>query len=164
MAYRDDVAALEARLAALTADAEVRLRERDEVARLLAETRARADVAPRGSSRRRRAGFPTAFVIAGLAVGIGIAMGSMSESKPSHESSVALAHLEQLADEMCRCVTRTCAERVDDEVAQWSSGVVTSWRARLDAADSQRAAELDAQLATCRDLTVSPGPRSKLEP
>ena len=163
MAYRDDVAALQARLAALTADVDVRVRERDEVARLLAETQVLAAAAPRVRSRRRRTGSPTALVIAGLAAGVGLAIGTMSESKPSRDTVVALAHLEQLADEMCRCVIRTCAERVDGEVAQWSSGLPASWRAQLDAAYSQRAAELESRLWTCRNLTQSPGPRSTLE-
>lgn len=163
MAYRDDVAALEARLAALTIDAAVRVRERDEVARLLAEARARTDAVPQSRSRRDRTGFPTAFVIAGLAAAIGVAAGSLSESKPSPDTGVALAHLEQLANEMCGCVTRSCAERVDDEVAQWSSGIAATWRAHLDTADSERAADLDSRLTTCRNLTQSPGPQSKLE-
>lgn len=61
MAYRGDVEALEARVAALSADLAQRVRERDEAAQLLAEARARAhaeaylaDLDAGGPARRRR--------------------------------------------------------------------------------------------------------------
>lgn len=97
MAYRDDAQALEARLAALTADVAARERERDEAARTLDEARARAhadaylaDLDAGGPARRRRKRIRIAALIAGLAIIVGGLFAYHFRARPDHRFEDAM--------------------------------------------------------------------------
>ena len=53
--------------------------------------------------------------------------------------AATLARLEQLADQMCHCLDRDCADQVVDEMTQWSQELASAGEATLQVNDEQSA-------------------------
>jgi hypothetical protein len=122
MTYRSDTDALEARLDVLQKDLAVRERERDEVARMLAEAR-RADEArrwleARPRRRRRRILIATIGSTVMLLGGFLTYNGMRHESRRERQERVLHA-FERFADEICKCNDRACADDVSNKMMQW---------------------------------------------
>ena len=167
MAYRDDVQALEARVAALSADLAVRVRERDEVARLLDDARARAhaeayiaDLDSGGPARRRRKRLRIAALTAGLAMIIG---GLLAYRARSHEDrfEAAMQTFERFTGDMCQCKDAACAKHVSDDMTTWAMAMEKEWQPppRLDEAQTKRATEIGTRMADCMVKAMSAGER-----
>jgi hypothetical protein len=157
MAYRGDVEALEARVAALTADLAVRVRERDEVARLLDEARARAgaeayfaDLASGGPARRRRRRLRIAAITASVAMIVG---GLFAYRARSHHDryETAMRAFEKFTGEMCQCRDSVCAMKVSDELTRWGTAMQKEWQPppKFDEAQLKRATALGTRLGEC---------------
>jgi hypothetical protein len=126
--YRDDLAALEARYAALEAEVADRERARDEAARMLAEAKARArneeiaaDVRAGGPERRRQRYYMIGTMAAMLAVGIGAAY-HLATRKPTREQRMeaALKKFEGFVDDACACKDKACTDDVQSRLMRWS--------------------------------------------
>ena len=163
MAYRDDVLALEARLAALTADVAERERERDEAARMLHEARARAhadaylaDLAAGGPARRRRKRVRIAAMIAGLVMIVGGLFAYHLRAQRDHRFDDAMQTFAALTDEMCECRDNACATRVTDEMTRWGTTLAKDWpQPKLDATQMKRANDMAMHLAKCMQQAMS---------
>jgi len=128
MAYRNEIDALQARLAMLEVDLGERTLERDEVARMLAEARERArreDHEARAPIRRRRR-WIFAVVAAGLLALGGIASLFVMRSRP-HRLDIdgAIDELQRFSDQMCACkeYDRACGKGVSDAMTKWGQAV-----------------------------------------
>lgn len=157
MAYRDDVEALEARFAALSADLAARERERDEVARLLEEARGRAhaeayiaDLESGGPVRRRRKRVRIAAMTAGLAMLVGGLLAYRGQ-RTDHRFDEAIRGFERFTGEMCQCKDSACAIRVSDDLTRWGTAIQKDWEPapKLDEAQMKRATALGTRLADC---------------
>jgi hypothetical protein len=157
MAYRDDVHALEQRVAALSAELAVRVRERDEAARMLDEARARAaadaylaDLATGGPARRRRTRLRIAATVAGLAMIVG---GLFAYRARTHRDRLgeAMQQFEHFAGEMCQCRDSTCAMQVSDAMTRWGTAMQKEWTPppKLDEATMKRATAIGTRLGDC---------------
>jgi len=129
MAYRNDVDALEARLAAVQRDLDATTRDRDETARLLAEARDRAnndalaaDYAAGGPQRRRRrqVAIVTAAAVAALGGG-GLAYKLTRGPTAAERFERMLADGVTFEHSMCGCKDKACAEAVNDELNRWAT-------------------------------------------
>ncbi|MBV8756539.1 MAG: hypothetical protein JO257_04670 [Deltaproteobacteria bacterium] len=170
MAYRDDVAALEARVAALSADLAVRERERDEAARLLAEARVRADadayladLASGGPARRRR----KRLRIAALAAGLVMIVGGLFAYRARHHDDRferEMRTFERFTDEMCACKDNACAQHVSDDMTKWAQQVEKDWQPmpKFDEAQMKRANDMGMRMARCMQTAMSVGDPSQL--
>lgn len=130
MAYRNDVDALEARLAAVQRDLDSTTRDRDETARMLEEARAgarneelAADYAAGGPIRRRR---KRAAFIAGAA--LLATVGGIATYQATRPSSTAhfdeiMAQFTAFETEICACKGKACADRVLEKMNKWSTGL-----------------------------------------
>src|SRR5215471_3102514 len=125
MVYRDDVAALEARHRALEAELAERTRERDAVACLLAEAKAREEHENRllaetmaGATRRRRQ-----HVAIGAAIAAAVMVVGGAEYRASHRSDDRMAELvaryAMFTDEICRCADVACTMRTTEKMTVW---------------------------------------------
>jgi len=130
MAYRSDVEALEARVHALSAELADRQRERDEVAQLLADARARehaesviADLEAGGPARRRRKKIKIAAAVGALALAIA---GFGYRVTRRHEDKIArvMATFSGYADEMCACSDQQCAQFVSNDMTKWATQLI----------------------------------------
>lgn len=169
MAYRDDVGALEARVAALSADIAVRLRERDEAARLLDEARARAhaaayiaDLEAGGPARRRRKKVRIAAMLAGVAMIVG---GGILALRPHHDDrfETTMRTFEKYTDQMCACRDSACAMHVSDDMTHWAMTVQKEWQPtpKLDDAQMKRATAIGEHMAMCMTKAMAgPEPQS----
>jgi len=164
VAYRDDLAALEARHAALSADVEARERERDHAALLIAEARARADDEARlreaiagGLTRRRRSGAIIAAAIASVALVIGVTVAALHHSRASHMER-ALDTFSVYVDEVCACSDAACSTRVVDELTAWATNEnVKDFDKQVpDEADMKRAAALSQRFTACMQRLQAP--------
>ena len=170
MAYRDDVSALEARLAALSADVAVRVRERDEAARMLDEARARAnaeaylaDLDAGGPGRRRRKRARIAMMIAGLAMIAGGLFAYHLRPQRDHRFEDAMEKFAQFTDDMCQCRDNACATRVGDDMTRWGTAMSKEWpQPKLDEAQTKRANDMAMRFATCWQHALSAGDPSQL--
>lgn len=170
MAYRDDVSALEARLAALSADVAVRVRERDEAARMLDEARARAnaeaylaDLDAGGPARRRRKRIRIAAMIAGLAMIVGGLFAVHLRPQRDHRFDDAMHTFERLTNDMCQCRDNACAMRVSDDMTRWGTQLAKEWpQPKLDETQTKRANDMAMRLATCMQHAMSVGDPSQL--
>ena len=170
MAYRDDVSALEARLAALSADVAVRVRERDEATRMLDEARARAhaeaylaDLAAGGPARRRRKRLRITAMVMGLAMIVGGLFAYHQRPRRDHRFDDAIAKFGQLTNDMCQCRDNACATHVIDDMTRWSTAVTKQWpEPKLDAAQTKRANDMAMRFATCMQHAMSEGDPSQL--
>lgn len=171
MAYRDDVAALEARVAALSADLAVRQRERDEAARLLAEARARAesdaylaDLASGGPARRRRKRARIAAAIAGVTMIVGGVLAYRVTHPKRDRFEEAMRTFQKFSDEMCACKDQTCAQQVSDQMTKWGTEEAKNWEPPPKMTDEQmkRATAVGEQMAKCMTRAMSPADFSQL--
>jgi hypothetical protein len=158
MAYRGDVEALEARVAALTADLAARVRERDETARMLEEARTRAraeaviaDLESGGPARRRRKRLRIAAMTAGLAMIVGGLLAYRARSHHDDRFEAVMHQFEQFAGEMCQCKDSTCAMHVSDDMTRWATTIQKDWdpTPKLAEAQMKRATELGQRMAEC---------------
>lgn len=158
MAYRGDVEALEARVAALTADLAVRVRERDETARMLEEARARAhaeafiaDLESGGPARRRRKRLRIATMTAGIAMIVGGLLAYRARSHPVDRFEAAMHTFDQFTGEMCQCKDAACAMHVSDDMTRWATSMQKEWEPppKLDEAQMKRATEMGQRMGEC---------------
>src|SRR5688500_10580324 len=125
MAYRNDVEALAARLKDLESEVGDRTRERDEVAQLLAEARARESAERYIAETPRRQRKQRIIVVAVLAslvvIGAGFAMfrTTCRGDRPDYIAE-ATAKLQEFTNQMCQCHDATCAQKVSDELTKWA--------------------------------------------
>jgi hypothetical protein len=165
MAYRDDVSALEARLHALSAGLVERERERDEVARLLAEARARAyaesviaDIDAGGPARRRRRKM---WIAAWTAIALAIAGGigyAVVEKRGPDRLEQAFEKFDRFTDQMCECRDDACVKAVSDSMTKWSTEEAKNWQPppKLDAEHQARAEAIAKRLITCMTHATTP--------
>jgi len=124
MAYRDMVDSLAARLAVLETQVGERTRERDDVARMLAEAQARAkdeawvEAAP-VRARRWRRGF-IAVAVAAVLAGIVGALVPARRSSAAAQLDAAIDGMERFANEMCGCSDAQCTQHVSDDMMTWA--------------------------------------------
>ena len=157
MVYRDDVTALEARHRALEADLAERTRERDDVARLLAEAKERAAYESRmlaealaGATRRKRQRTLIAGAIAAAAVIVGAA-----EYRATHRGADRTAELvaryAMFADEICRCNDMACTTRTTDKMTAWAAELAREdpLPSKIDEASMKRMTELAERFTRC---------------
>jgi hypothetical protein len=170
MAYRDDVAALEARVAALSADLAVRMRERDDAARMLDEARARAhaeafiaDLESGGPARRRRKRLRIAAATAGLAMIVGGVL-AYRASHHEHRFEDAMRKLEQFTGEMCLCKDTACVNHVSDDMTRWGTAMQKEWQPppKLDDAQMKRMTDVGTRMADCMAKAMSAGDAEQL--
>ena len=161
MAYRSDVEALEARLADLQRDLADRTRERDEVARLIAESRDRepraailADLAAGGPTRRlqQRALITLGFIVVAV---LGV-LGYRALHRDDRNDRI-MAEFAELTDMMCLCKDKACADAVMAKVTTWGAEVAKeiSEPPKLDEAMTKRASELGTRLGECAAKAMS---------
>lgn len=156
MAYRNDVDALEARHRALEAELAERTRERDDVARMLSEARAREiedaariDAATGGPARRRRRRILLAATL--VAMGMIAGFGYRAHHHRCDRNTRAMERFRALADEMCRCSDTSCATRVGDRMSSWASQAAPDAPrpSRLDEATARRMTEIARRYTRC---------------
>jgi hypothetical protein len=125
--YRDDLAALEARYAALEAEVADRERARDEAARMLAEAKARArneeawaDLVVGGPTRRKQRAMTIGALVAMAAIGVGAVY--LAKRRPSREKreEEMLAMFSGFTDQLCACTNKACADNVQDDMMKWA--------------------------------------------
>jgi hypothetical protein len=142
MAYRDDLAALEARKAAAETELREKARAHDELERLVDEARylARAEAAfgdnGHDSMRRagRRRGLRWLAVTTGLAAGVagvgGLAAHGMPHPLSSPSLEVVFLQMAAYEGAMCGCTelehprSAECVQRVSDEMTRWGTKFV----------------------------------------
>jgi hypothetical protein len=158
MAYRGDLEALEARVAALSADLAERERERDEAARMLEEARARAsaeafiaDLESGGPARRRRKRLQIAAMIAGLVMIVGGLVAYRVRSHHDDRFEQAMQRFEQFTGEMCQCKDSACVTHVSDDMTRWSTAMQKDWQPtpKLDDAQIKRATAVGERMVSC---------------
>lgn len=157
MAYRGDVEALEARVAALSADLAHRVLERDEAAQMLAEARARAnadaylaDLDAGGPARRRRKRLRIASMAAGIAMIVGGVVAYRARSHPDRFAE-AMQTFDRFADQMCQCKDNACVTHVSDDMNAWGMKMAKEWgpEPKLDAVQMKRATAIGERMGTC---------------
>jgi hypothetical protein len=159
MAYRSDTDALEARLDVLTKDLADRTRERDEVARMLAEARDR-DAAQRWLEerpRRRRR-----LLIAGLAAAVMMLGGIVTFFVVRHDSlrerdEQVLRDLEQFTDDMCQCTESKCVTAISNRMNEWAQRMAEDYGPgrKLDEELVKRTATIAERMGKCMTKAMS---------
>jgi hypothetical protein len=163
MAYRNDVDALEARLAALQGDVKETTKARDEVAQLLAEARARAaaeglaaDWAAGGPQRRRRRRIWIAVALATLAVMSTLVTSRLLRHKEDSFTKV-MAQFSVFSDQMCACRDKACVDKVTDEMTRWSQEMAKQDQAPPHMSEEQikAATEIGERMGKCMQSAMS---------
>ena len=159
MAYRDDLDALEARHAALTAEVNERTRERDDVAQLLASARAveaeRRRLADLVASAPARARRRQAFVGVAVAVAATVALGGLAWYRDTHNRDRAMERameqFDRFADQMCMCKDLACSQKVSDDMMKWSQQMAREFAdpPKPDSAAMHRAEDIARRLSDC---------------
>ena len=173
MAYRNDVDALEARLKDLESEVGDRTRERDEVAQLLAEARARESAeryvteAPR---RRRKQRIIVVAVFASLAAVIAAFAIFRTTCRGDRTDYIAeaIAKLQEFTDQMCQCRDATCAQKVGDELTKWGQEMAKRHPNPPSNMTEQQTKDINAiaeKLGMCmqKAMTVTPNPNEPPE-
>ena len=165
MAYRSNVEALEARLKDLESQVGDRTRERDEVAALLAEARAKDDAerhvaeAPR---RRRKRRIIVLAALASLAViAAAFAVFRTTCRNETDQFAEAIATLEKFTDDMCRCRDAACAQKVSDAMTTWSREMAKRHPKPPSRLTSQQEKDITAiadKLGRCMQTAMTPKP------
>ena len=172
MTYRSDTDALEARLDVLDKDVANRTRERDEVARLLAEARntdaARRWLDERPRRRRRRirlVAIASAMLL--LIGGLVMFRAIRHHSQHEHDERV-LAELQHFADSMCQCKDTQCTSAVSDKMTQWGHQLEQQddYYKQHKPSDelSQRMMVIVERLSTCMTKVMSNNPEQPSKP
>jgi hypothetical protein len=162
MAYRGDVEALEARVAALSADLAHRVRERDEAAQLLAEARARAnaeayiaDLDAGGPARRRRKRLRIAAMAAGIAMIVGGVVAYCARPHPDRFEE-AMRTFDRFADEMCQCKDAACVTHISDDMTRWGTQMSKEMpQPKLGDAQMKRAMAIGERMGQCMQKAMS---------
>lgn len=174
MAYRDDLAALEARKAAAEAELLDKTRARDEVARLVEETRylAGAEAAFGGSrpdskwSARRRRRLCAVAVVAGVIAGGG-ALAHRDTTRPASPPPVIeMMFLQMVTYEraLCACTdlaypsSSECVQKISDEMTRWSTEVSKQVPVppSLDEGQLKRVTALGESMGRCMHRAMAP--------
>jgi hypothetical protein len=165
MPYRSDLDALEARYEALNAEVQDRTRERDEVAAMVSEARARHDAAMYERNRRQRRRdrhvalsviATTTVVVAGI-VAAGLAK---SHSRDRHHERV-LAEFTEFVDRTCACTDRACGEKVADDMNKWAMTMASKPDTEMPSASiMHRYEEVTKRYADCMTRVFTPDPAS----
>jgi len=165
MAYRGDVEALEARVAALSVDLAHRVRERDEAAQMLAEARARAnaeaylaDLDAGGPARRRRKRLRIAAMAAGIAMIVGGLVAYRARSHPDRFED-AMRTFDRFADEICQCKDSACVTHVSDDMNVWGMKMAKEWgpEPKLESVQMRRATAIAERMGTCMSRVMNAG-------
>lgn len=168
MAYRDDLAALEARKLATEAELVEKTRARDELARLVDEARylARAERAfaddqpdPRRRARRHRLLLPAAAAAV-------VAGGSVVILRPARPDPVEalFARLATFERAMCECTdlqypsSSECVQRVSDDMTRWGAEQTKQMPVppKLDDRQMKRASEMGERVGRCMQRAMTP--------
>ena len=127
MAYRNDVDALEARLAAVQRDLDATTRDRDETARMLGEARDRvrnddlaADYAAGGPQRRSRRRALIIGATAALATIGGFATYKLTRPSATERFEQVFGQFVGFETAMCKCTDKQCADTVMEGVNKWA--------------------------------------------
>jgi len=162
VAYRNDVEALEARLADLRRDVADRTRERDEVARLIAEMHERdrraailADLQAGGPEQRlRRRALTTLGIVAMTVIG---ALGYRAYQRDDRMEKV-MARFEEFADAVCACTDKACGDKVMAETSRWSTAIAKDLAdpPKLDDAMTKRATQIGEKFGRCAAKLTTP--------
>jgi len=163
MVYRNDVDALEARLATVQAELDAKTRARDEAAAMLTEARARdradriaADWAA-GGPRRRRNNRILIAVTAAMAITAGTAaIIKISHHGPS-QFDRAMVQFDQFTDEMCACKDKQCLDHVNDAMSKWAAEMAKNAEPIQDMTNEQRdaATKIAERMAKCMTEVMS---------
>jgi len=128
MAYRNDVDALEARLAAVQRDLDATTRDRDETARMLGEARDRvrnddlaADYAAGGPQRRQRRRALIIGATAAFATLGGLVTYKLTRSSPEQQFEQIYSQFVGFETAMCKCTDKVCADAVMDGMNKWGT-------------------------------------------
>ncbi|HTR52312.1 MAG TPA: hypothetical protein VMJ10_16475 [Kofleriaceae bacterium] len=152
MAYRELVDSLAARFEVLEQQVSDRTRERDEVARLLAEARDRVqreEAAAARPMRRRRLRRWLVALASAVVVICGV-VAFVHARKAPDQTAVALHRMEGFTFEMCACADETCAVKVADEMTGWAQAYAREQPSpKLDAASMTIATALAETMANC---------------
>ena len=153
-AYRDDLAALEARRAALDAEIADRTRERDEAAQMLAEARRTADAqawldgaAERDRRFRNRVGIGvTALMTIIVAIGVGL-----YATRGPDPVEKAMHQYESWSDTVCACKDKACSDAVMQDLTKWSTELARQWEnpPRLSGDQMAHASEIGKRMTDC---------------
>jgi hypothetical protein len=184
MAYRDDLAALEARKAAAETELREQARAHDELERLVDEARylARAEAAFGGNrhdSMRhpdRRRGLRWLAVIAGVVAGVAGVGGLAAHgvSRPVAPPLVEVLFFQMAAYEgaMCECTeleyptSSECVRRVSDEMMRWSTTTMADVHEppKLDDDQTKRATRMGERIGACMLRAMTPPPEPVIPP
>lgn len=163
MAYRDDLAALEARKATVDAELAEKQRARDEVAWMVEEARklARAEAAflgeaPERTRARRR---PTAWlaVFAAL-VGFGGFAAYRATRSTQSRAEASLREMASWVDAMCACRDEACVERLSDHTTKSRKEAANQEPPTFDEAQTKRLTELGRKASECLRDALAPPP------
>jgi len=167
MAYRSDVDALEARLVALRGEVGEKTRERDEVAHLLTEARARAaadglaaDWAAGGPQRRRKRRIWLAAIAATVAL-LGTLL-TLRVMQPRHPDPLARVarQLTIFTDAICACHDKQCADGVNDVLTRWAQELARDQQQQAQATPTEDQMKefqvLGERYATCMTRALTP--------
>ena len=159
--YRSDLEALEARHAALEAEVNDRVRQRDEAARMLEEVRARqraadlaADFARGEPGRRRRRTL--VMMLTGLAVVaafIGMARVRSKENERERFYARVMVQFEKFTNDACACTTSECITALNERMSKWGSEITREMDMyepqQPDESAMKRAQELGERMGAC---------------
>jgi hypothetical protein len=157
MVYRNDVDALEARLANVQAELDAKTRARDEAAALLVEARARAQADQlaadwaSGGPRRRRDNRLLLAVLGTMALTAGIAAFIKVRHHAASRFDETMVRFELFTDEMCGCKDKTCAQGVSDTMTKWATEMAKDAEPMREMTTAQRdaATKLGERMAKC---------------
>jgi TonB family protein len=172
MAYRDDLAALEARKATAEAELLEKTRARDDAARLVEEARylARAEAAFTGNghdSLRRTARRAVRWlgVAAVVIAGVG-GLTAHSMSRPAMPPWIDLGIFQMAAYHraMCGCTeleyprSSECVQRISDEMTRWGSAFATESPEppKLDDSQTKRVMAIAQGMGACMQQAMTP--------
>jgi hypothetical protein len=165
MVYRNDVDALEARLASVQAELDAKTRARDEAAALLTEARAHAEADrvaadwAMGGPRRRRNNRLLVAIIAAMALTGGIAAFLRIGHHGPSSFQKTMVEFERFTDEMCGCKDKQCAEHVSDEMTRWAQEMAKQDAAEvreLTSDQMKQAQAIGERMAGCMTKAMMP--------
>jgi hypothetical protein len=174
MAYRDDLAALEARKAAAEAELLEKTRARDDVARLVEEARylARAEAVFTGNGhdsrwRAARRGLRWLGVAAVLIAGIGaLTVHPMSRAAGSPWVEVGFFQMAAYEHAMCGCTeleyprSSECVLQISDEMTRWGTAFAkeSPEPPKLDDTQMKRMMVIAQGMGTCMQQAITAPP------
>jgi hypothetical protein len=170
MVYRNDLDALAVRHRELDAEVQARIRERDDVAHMLAEARDRdaeerriADLLADGPRRRRRRRLRIAAIalaVVGIVIGTVLVYENHVAYSRHAKIARAMAAMQMFTDKMCACTTLACAQGVSDEMMKWSQEVVKEMGAPVDPkpteAEMKKMTEIGMRMGQCMQHAMTP--------